>query len=741
MKTQPSRTIASSSASRLLLAAMLAAGASSLHAAAIIWDNGNTNQLWSDAVNWNPDSAASGNDISFAGTGAAAAGTTTNIVDANTSINSLLWSNTGGAASAQTTTINSGITLTVNGTTSPSVQVNSSTVASSVYAVLNGSGAFSVTGGSGVNFNVGQTNLGGSGTQTLDMAGLANFSANVGAMNLGNGQRNTAIVSLAASNDITATTIQLGGNATTGGPASTQFNLGTTNTIKADTLTVGSGRTGADMKFQTGLTGATLTLTNRAGSGATNLNIGLLDTNASGGPNSSLDLSGGTANLTLGTVTLGRGANSNAGGSSTGTLVFGPGTITATTMNIGNGNTGTTIGSTGNGVLTLNASAGTLTATTVTLGKLNPSNNRVNSANGTVNQNGGTATITTLTFADATSNGGTGGGNATGTYNLAGGTLKVGTIAAGTAGTGSGTYTYTRTFNWTGGTIQNLSGSSLTIGGVNLTTTGAGTQTFSADATRTITVNSNITGTGGFIKSGAGTVILNGTNSYLGDTVLNNGTLKLGASGSIGSSVITINGGSFDTTALVGGYTVASGQTIKGTGTYSGKVTVGAGATLAPGNSPGVVSFDNDLTLSGTTVMEINGTTRGTQYDGVDMTGTGSNTLIYGGTLTVSFGAAITAGTYDLFNLGSVGESGTFASVGGTGSAFGSLSATSITGSGWTASLTDISAGTWSLAFSNATGDLTIAAIPEPSTYAALAGLGMIGFAAYRRRRTAKVAA
>jgi hypothetical protein len=217
--------------------------------------------------------------------------------------------------------------------------------------------------------------------------------------------------------------------------------------------------------------------------------------------------------------------------------------------------------------------------------------------------------------------------------------------------------------------------------------------------------------------------------------------LVIGAAGSFGGSTISINGGTFNASALVGGYTVASGQTIKGRGTYAGKVTVGAGGTLAPGNSPGVVTFSNDLTLSGTSVMEINGTLRDTEYDGVNLTGSGSNTLTYGGTLTLSFGAAVTAGTYDLFNLGSVSHAGTFGSVGATGIAVSNMSDLAITGSGWTAKLLDVSAGTWSVAFDNATGDLTIAAIPEPSTCAALAGLSILGLAAYRRRRTVKVAA
>jgi hypothetical protein len=131
--------------------------------------------------------------------------------------------------------------------------------------------------------------------------------------------------------------------------------------------------------------------------------------------------------------------------------------------------------------------------------------------------------------------------------------------------------------------------------------------------------------------------------------------------------------------------------------------------------------------------MEINGTTRGVGgYDAVDVSGL----LTYGGTLTMSFGSTTTAGTtYDLFGVnGTQGGNFTAVTIGGTYSSVGAL--TNTLGI-WTG---DDLTNNLHFVFTQSTGDLVVTAIPEPSAYAAMAGLGMIGVALYRRRRQNKVA-
>lgn len=300
----------------------------------------------------------------------------------------------------------------------------------------------------------------------------------------------------------------------------------------------------------------------------------------------------------------------------------------------------------------------------------------------------------------------------------------------------------------------------------NLTTNGASTLASGATvnvagttnvATGTFTVNGTLGGSGSLtVASGAtlaGNATLGGATTVSGGTlggtggVLSLGSTLTATSGSIVSGATvnvagttTFSSGSFTVDGTLGGAgvkTVAIGATLMGHGTIAGDATING--TLAPGNSPGVLTFADNVTLAGTTLMEINGTTRGTDYDGIDMTGGGGKTLTYGGALSLAFNAPVAAGVYDLFSLGAVAHSGDFSSVGAAGTGVSSFSGLAVTaGVGWSATLVDtqLTPAIWSLSFSNTTGDLTIAAIPEPSAYAVIAGFGALCLALKRRRRT-----
>jgi autotransporter-associated beta strand protein len=237
------------------------------------------------------------------------------------------------------------------------------------------------------------------------------------------------------------------------------------------------------------------------------------------------------------------------------------------------------------------------------------------------------------------------------------------------------------------------SGDAINLGAFNLNIDGAGTHT----------VNDAIVGTGGLVKTGSGITTLSGTNTYTGTTTVSAGTLA-------------VNG------SIAGEMTVASIATLQGNGTISGATTVSG--NLKPGNSPGLLTFANSLTLDSTavTTMEITGTARGTEYDAVNVGGA----LTYGGTLILDFsGDLYTEGIYsfDLFDFGTSG--GSFESMSLAGIYSGSF--TNNVGI-W--GLTD-GDNNWS--FNQGDGVLTFTVIPEPNV-AMVAG-SLVLMAMLRRRR------
>ena len=123
-----------------------------------------------------------------------------------------------------------------------------------------------------------------------------------------------------------------------------------------------------------------------------------------------------------------------------------------------------------------------------------------------------------------------------------------------------------------------------------------------------------ISGSGGVIKNGVGTLVLSGSNSYTGATSVSAGRLIV--SGSIASTVTVTNSG-----------------TLGGTGTVGG-ATVGNGGTLSPGTGPGVLQVAGNLRLNPSgnynwQIRDAAGST-GTGYDhlavqgSVDLSGLGS---------------------------------------------------------------------------------------------------------------------
>ncbi|MEK7780448.1 MAG: hypothetical protein AAB370_02970, partial [Verrucomicrobiota bacterium] len=217
--------------------------------------------------------------------------------------------------------------------------------------------------------------------------------------------------------------------------------------------------------------------------------------------------------------------------------------------------------------------------------------------------------------------------------------------------------------------LQNLAGSNVLSGGISIQVGGAdqwwqsdsGTLVYAGDinyagaltggrnyhfqgaGNHLVTGNINASPLGSPIaitKDGTGTLTLTGANTYGTTTAITNGTLLL--TGSIShTGAVTVVGG-----------------TLAGNGSITAEaVNVLAGGTLSPGTSIGTLTVNGNLSLAGTTRVELNKTA--TTSDLV----TGINVASYGGTLVVTneSGTLVIGNTFQLFNAAFTG--GNFSSI------------------------------------------------------------------------------
>jgi fibronectin-binding autotransporter adhesin len=212
-------------------------------------------------------------------------------------------------------------------------------------------------------------------------------------------------------------------------------------------------------------------------------------------------------------------------------------------------------------------------------------------------------------------------------------------------------------------------------------------------------VSGDITGTGvGIQKNETGTLLLSGNSTYDGTTLVNAGTLLV--NGSLGNTAVTVGS--------------ATAATLGGSGSIDGSITVAANGILAPGNSAGMLTLNNTLTLGGVLALEINGLTAGSLHDQVALNSSG----VLGGTLSLAWSllspAALSTELVLIANDGSDAFTGAFSNAADL------------------STVNDNLGNSWQVRYAGGTGnDLTLVAIPEPGA----AVLGLLGSMALLRRR------
>lgn len=269
-------------------------------------------------------------------------------------------------------------------------------------------------------------------------------------------------------------------------------------------------------------------------------------------------------------------------------------TVSAGTLQLGNG--GTT-GSVGSGNFTLTGALAVNHSNTLTL------NNTILGSGRFLQLGTGT---TILTASNAYSGGTT----------VAAGVLRAANNNA--LGTGG-------VILFTGGQLDVSSGiniaNPITFSGGTLTGVGTLVTNVSTGGTANQTLATVLGGTGSFTQAGTGTTVVSGSNSYSGGTTVLSGMIRAANNNAFGLGTVVIqNGGRVDVSS---GITISNpisfsgGGVLSGKGTIVGSVTVSNGGILAPGNSPGTLHFTGPVGFgpNGGYTWEINDVAAGAGLD------------------------------------------------------------------------------------------------------------------------------
>jgi len=332
----PSRLRLKRSTSLILGAACLLAIQS--EAAVFLWNvsspganNWNVNANWSPATG-NPGSA---DTAIFGSIGTSPAANTINsVVSANTTVNTLQFTNTT-SGQLHVVQIPTGVTLTV--ANNYTVGGMSTVDGLRTSAFMTGGGTLVVNAPTFIIGNQGSTqaSLG-----TNDLSALSNFvySASSATMLIGWNQGRSAgmMVLAAASNNVTAGTITQGaGGSSNGGNCDMQLGAGT-NIINVGTHNVIQQKNNGSLRFATTTGGLRLRGVGGTDTDRATMTVGNRNATGTGTTTGNVSLNDHPVDMKLATLTVGSETANQSGVGAVGNFSFNLGTVDATTVNIAN---------------------------------------------------------------------------------------------------------------------------------------------------------------------------------------------------------------------------------------------------------------------------------------------------------------------------------------------------------------------------------------------------------------------
>ena len=444
---------------------------------------------------------------------------------------------------------------------------------------------------------------------------------------------------------LTRGTLQLGDGGTTGTLGSGTVTMSNSSILRfnrSDDFTVGNTLAGVGIVEQAGPGTVSLTGANTFSAGV-RLTAGALEVGSTGalGNFGTITFNGGTLRYSAAnttdysgrfssaanqlyrvdtngqSVTLASALTSSGGALTklgTGTLTLtgdntytGTTTVSAGTLQIGNGGT---VGTLGSGSVTNNAALVFHRSDDFTV----------------ANAISGTGSVTKLGASTLTLTG-------ENTYS------GITTVAAGTLRTGAtGAFSSNSVHNIASDATLDLSGIDSSLGGLSGSgTVSLGSAALSVNQDTSTTFSGTLSGAGTFTKVGAGTLTFSGNNTHSGGTTLSAGTLALGSAGALGTSgQISFNGGTLQFSAA-------------NTTDYSARFSAAANQLYRVDTNGQNITLASALTSSGGALTKL-----------------GTGTLSLTGANTYSGGTTLSAGTLALGSAHAIGSSGTISFSGGT---------------------------------------------------------------------------